>query len=109
MLLVPAEDVEPDHPQRLAVEEDVHGPAQLDAVQPQPQREHLVPPKLLHPAAMVPGPGGQKPSSPTRGTKRQRTDLSTAGPSGLRTVTSRGCMPKRPMGTTSRPRGSSWS
>src|SRR5512133_1935978 len=107
--LVAAEDVEPDHAQGLSVQQQAGRPAELDAVQPQRQREDRVSRQLLHVAAIVPGPGGQKPSSPTRGTKRQGTDLITAGPSGLRTITSSRWMPNRPTGTTSRPRGSSCS
>src|SRR5262249_23298936 len=106
---VTAEHVEPDDAERIAVEQEINRTTQLDPVQPHGHPQHLVPGQLLHVGGIVPGPTGQKPSSPTRGTKRQGTVLMTAGPSGLRTITSRRCIPKRPTGTTRRPRGSSCS
>src|SRR6185437_6060137 len=109
MHLVAAANVEADDAKRLAVEQEVDGTTELDAVQAHGHRQHLVRSQLLHVDAMVPGPGGQKPSSPTSGTKRQATDLRTAGPSGLRTITSSRWIPNCPTGTTRRPRGSSCS
>ena len=44
-----------------------------------------------------------KPSVPTRGTNRHGTEWITAGPSGLRTITSRRCARWPPIGTTNRP------
>src|SRR5204863_936828 len=107
--VVAAQDVEPDHAQSVTIEQHVGRTAQLDSVQLHRQREDRVSRQLLHVAAIVPGPGGQKPSSPTSGTKRHGTDSTIAGPSGLRTITSSRWMPKRPTGTTRRPRGSSCS
>ena len=112
--LVAAENVEADRAQRVAVEQQVDGAPKLDSVQPHGQREQLCSGELSHSAAIVPGPpcckpGLQKPSSPRSGTKRQGTERRTAGPSGLRTITCSCCTPRRPTGTTSRPRGSSCS
>src|SRR5215204_6273981 len=50
-----------------------------------------------------------KPSSPTSGTNRQGTDLTTAGPSGLLTISSRRWFARPPTGTTIRPPGFSCS
>src|SRR5262249_12718508 len=51
----------------------------------------------------------RKPCSPTSGTKRHGTEWTTAGPSGLRTITSSRWPHRRPTGTVRRPRGSSCS
>src|SRR5215208_1410928 len=51
----------------------------------------------------------RKPSFPTSGTKRHGTEWTTAGPSGLRTITSSRCARCPPTGTTSLPRGRSCS
>src|SRR3954453_20703387 len=114
MRLVAQEDVEADRAKRVAVEQEVDGAPKRDSVQPHWQREQLCSGELFHTAAIVPGPpcskpGLQKPSSPTSGTKRHGTERRMAGPSGLRTITCSCCMPRRPTGTTSRPRGSSCS
>src|SRR5512133_1120202 len=106
---VAAAHVEADGAQSRAVEQQVDRPAELDPVQAHGQSEHLVSRKLRHALAILPGPGAQKPSSPTSGTKRHGTDLITAGPSGLHTITSSRWIPCRPTGTTSRPRSASWS
>src|SRR5215203_1022944 len=45
----------------------------------------------------------RKPSSPTSGTKRQGTDRTTAGPSGLLTISSSRWFARPPTGTTIRP------
>ena len=92
---------------------EVDRPAKLDAVQAHGQAQQLVsrslPHPRRHPARTDRTQTPQNPSSPRSGTKRHGTERRTAGPSGLRTITSRRCMPRRPTGTTSRPRGSSCS
>src|SRR5919197_1954889 len=51
----------------------------------------------------------ENPSSPTSGTNRHGTEWTTAGPSGLRTITSSRWARGPPTGTTSRPPGRSCS
>src|SRR5437763_955032 len=106
--LVAAEDVEPDCTRPLAVDEQVDWPAQLDAAHPHGKLEKIL--SLFHAALLCRSVTEQtayspKPSAPTSGTNRQGTEWISAGPSGLRTATSRRCPRGLPTGTTSRPRG----
>ncbi len=95
---VPAEHVETDDSQAVAIEEEVDRTAEQEPVQADRHREQLAARELL-----------QNPSSPTSGTNRHATDRSTAGPSGLRTTTSSRWTPPWPTGMTRRPPGSSCS
>ena len=100
-------------PAGIKVEQQVDRATELDPVQPHRQGQQLVSRPLLHSrrngAQTDRTQTPQNPSSPRRGTKRQGTERRTAGPSGLRTITSSRCIPRLPTGTTSRPRGSSCS
>ena len=113
VLLVTAHEIEPYHPVSVGIEEQVDRTSELDPVQThwqtQQARLPFSPSSCRRHRALTDRRNAQNPSSPRRGTNRQGTERRTAGPSGLRTITSRRCIPRRPTGTTRRPRGSSWS
>ena len=64
---------------------------------------------LHHSADADVRPFQSKPSSPSSGTNLQGTERMTAGPSGLRTTSSRSCERRRPTGIAILPPGSSCS
>src|SRR5436190_9132440 len=113
--LVAAQHVEADGPKLVPVQKQVDGPAQRDAVQADGPREELGRAGGRHGRRILPGRVGRKPAhprnpcSPTSGTNRQGTERITAGPSGLRTTTSRRWTRRLPTGSTSRPRALSCS
>src|SRR5436305_4044275 len=106
MGVVAAEDVEAERAGPVAVDDQVHGPSHVDSTHANRQSEQLL--GAPH-APMVARRYSSKPSAPTSGTKRQVTEWTMAGPSGLRIATSSRWLRSVPTGTTRRPRGFSCS